>query len=217
MADTALTRPVASAAVEALGWRFLMNGIYAAVEVCSIEEAAEVAATAARLGSPSLRIDLRAHRVELSLQTHAVGVTQADVDVARAVTAALGRHRIIAASGAGHPVQVIEIAIDALDIPAITPFWKAVLAYVERGAPDDLVDPAGVGPTIWFQQMDAARPQRNRIHVDIAVAHDEADGRLAAALAAGGVLLDASSAPAFWVVADPEGNEICICTWQGRD
>ena len=26
-----------------------------------------------------------------------------------------------------------------------------------------------------------------------------------------------SEAPAFWVLADPEGNEACICTWQGRD
>ena len=24
-------------------------------------------------------------------------------------------------------------------------------------------------------------------------------------------------APAFWVLADPEGNEACVCTWQGRD
>jgi 4a-hydroxytetrahydrobiopterin dehydratase len=26
-----------------------------------------------------------------------------------------------------------------------------------------------------------------------------------------------SRAPAFWVLADPEGNEACITTWQGRD
>jgi hypothetical protein len=40
---------------------------------------------------------------------------------------------------------------------------------------------------------------------------------ISAALAAGGTLLSDSAAPAFWVLADPEGNEACVCTWQGRD
>ena len=58
---------------------------------------------------------------------------------------------------------------------------------------------------------------RNRIHLDVDVPHDVAQSRLQAALAAGGTLLDDRAAPAFWVLADPEGNEACICTWQGRD
>jgi 4a-hydroxytetrahydrobiopterin dehydratase len=65
--------------------------------------------------------------------------------------------------------------------------------------------------------MDAPRPQRNRIHVDVSVPHDEAAGRIAATLAAGGALLDDKEAPAFWVLGDAEGNEACITTWQGRD
>jgi 4a-hydroxytetrahydrobiopterin dehydratase len=65
--------------------------------------------------------------------------------------------------------------------------------------------------------MDAPRPQRNRIHLDISVSHDEAPRRLQAALAAGGRLVTDAAAPAFWVVADAEGNEACISTWQGRD
>jgi len=65
--------------------------------------------------------------------------------------------------------------------------------------------------------MDAPRPQRNRIHVDVTVPHDEAQQRIQAALAAGGTLTYADEAPAFWVLADAEGNEACVCTWQGRD
>lgn len=65
--------------------------------------------------------------------------------------------------------------------------------------------------------MDVPRPQRNRIHLDVDVPHDEAPARIAAALAAGGVLLSDGAAPAFWVLADTEGNEVCVCTWQGRD
>jgi 4a-hydroxytetrahydrobiopterin dehydratase len=60
-------------------------------------------------------------------------------------------------------------------------------------------------------------PRRNRIHLDISVPHDEAQHRIQATLAAGGRLVSDAEAPAFWVLADPEGNEACITTWQGRD
>jgi 4a-hydroxytetrahydrobiopterin dehydratase len=72
-------------------------------------------------------------------------------------------------------------------------------------------------PAIWFQQMDAPRPQRNRVHFDITVAHDEAEARVRAALDAGGRLVDDSFARSFWVPADAEGNEVCVCTWADRD
>jgi 4a-hydroxytetrahydrobiopterin dehydratase len=118
-------------------------------------------------------------------------------------------------------VQMLEIAIDALDIAAIRPFWKAVLGYADEagrdGPEDPLVDPLGQDPAVWFQQMDQPRPQRNRIHFDVSVPHDEALRRIDAALAAGGRLLSDVRAPAFWVLADVEGNEACVTTWQGRD
>jgi 4a-hydroxytetrahydrobiopterin dehydratase len=123
--------------------------------------------------------------------------------------------------GGGRAAQVLEIGIDALDAGAVRPFWRAVLGYVDEpggsGAWDGLVDPLGQGPAVWFQQMDAPRPQRNRIHFDVSVPHDEAGPRIQAALAAGGILLNDTEAPAFWVLADAEGNEACITTWQGRD
>ncbi|WP_412753780.1 VOC family protein [Krasilnikovia sp. M28-CT-15] len=36
-------------------------------------------------------------------------------------------------------------------------------------------------------------------------------------MAAGGRLVSDERAPAYWVLADPEGNKICLCTWQNRD
>ena len=65
--------------------------------------------------------------------------------------------------------------------------------------------------------MTEPRPQRNRIHLDVVVPHDEAEDRIAAALAAGGRLVSDDRARAFWILADVEGNEACICTWQDRD
>ena len=103
-----------------------------------------------------------------------------------------------------------------MDIEAVKPFWRAVFGYVDEGD-DDIVDPARQGPSVWFQQMDAPRPQRNRIHFDITVAHDEADRRVKAALDAGGVLVSDAYARSFWVLADVEGNEVCVCTWQDRE
>jgi 4a-hydroxytetrahydrobiopterin dehydratase len=119
------------------------------------------------------------------------------------------------------PTQALEFAIDAIDIAAIRPFWKAVLGYVDKPGDDlahgGLVDPAGQLPQVWFQQMDTPRTQRNRIHFDLAVAHDEAEARVAAGIAAGGTVVFDEYARSWWVLADAEGNEICVCTWLDRD
>ena len=166
-------------------------------------------------------VDLRyPGRVHVTLTTHAVGgLTNLDVDLARRIS------RLAADGGlTSEPGTFIaaEIGIDALDIAAVRPFWKAVLGYVDErpstpgDEPNGLVDPLRLGPPVWFQQMDAPRPQRNRMHVDVTVAHDGADDRVAAALAAGGRLLTDEFARSFWVLADAEGNEACVCTWQDR-
>ncbi|MGE5137704.1 MAG: VOC family protein [Gemmatimonadota bacterium] len=228
--DTPLTRTAASEAVQEAGWRYLLGTLCASVPVGSLAGAKEVAlaaiVAAGQDADGHLRIDLRPDRVELSVQTRALdAVTGRDSQLAHRIAAAVtGLGLQLAAqtsAGAPRPVQMLELAIDALDIAAIRPFWKAVLAYADEptgsGPEDALVDPAGQLPAIWFQQMDAPRPQRNRIHFDITVAHDEADARIAAAVAAGGRLVDDSAARAFWILADAEGNEVCVCTWQDRD
>ncbi len=222
-----LSRPAASAAVEGLGWRYLLGTFCTSVPVGTLAEGADVAARAvvacAGDADDHLRIDLRSRRVELTLQSLPVGhVTQRDADLAAAISAVLDQRTAGAvAAGAQRAVQMQEIAIDALDIAAIRPFWKAVLAYEDEaglhGPTDAIVDPARQGPAYWFQQMDAPRPQRNRIHIDVTVSHDEAQARVAAALAAGGQLVSDAAARSFWVLADVEGNEICVCTWQDRE
>jgi 4a-hydroxytetrahydrobiopterin dehydratase len=113
-------------------------------------------------------------------------------------------------------VQTVQVAIDALVHSQVMPFWRAVLGYREVGD-EDLVDPHGRGPSFWFQEMGAPRPQRNRIHIDISVPHDQAEARVAAAIAAGGHLVTDQYAPAWWTLADAEGNEADVATWMGRD
>ncbi|MGY0236618.1 VOC family protein [Longispora urticae] len=221
-----LTRREASDAVTGLGWRLVLGEVRTRVRVSSFAEgatvAARVAAACGAAADDSLRVDVRPDQVTVSL--HAPGarlVTTREVELAGAVTRALGADGWPTHPGLddpARPVQLLEIAIDALDIAAVRPFWAAVLGYVDEvPGGDGLSDPDRAGPTFWFQRMDAPRPQRNRIHVDVTVPHDEADRRVRAALDAGGRLVSDAEAPAFWVLADVEGNEACVTTWQGRD
>jgi 4a-hydroxytetrahydrobiopterin dehydratase len=159
-------------------------------------------------------IDLRYAGVTVRLFTHDVGgLSQRDVELARQISAA-ARELDVPADPAA--VQDIDFTIDALVGSDVMPFWRAVLGYQQVGD-EDLLDPRWRWPSIWFQQMDAPRPQRNRIHVDVWVPHDQAEARVAAAIAAGGHLVTDRQAPACWTLADAEGNEVDVATWQGRD
>jgi 4a-hydroxytetrahydrobiopterin dehydratase len=158
-------------------------------------------------------VDLRYDHVTVRTSSHDVGaVTSRDVDLARRISELAAE---VGASARPELVSSLEIGLDVLDEAAVRPFWAAVLGY--REGDGDVLDPAGRHAALWFQQMDEPRAQRNRFHLDITVPHDVAEQRVAAALAAGGRLLTDGSAPAFWVLADAEGNEVCVCTWQGRD
>ena len=224
--DRKLSRPEASQAVTGLGWRYVLGEFRTEVVTGSLALAADVAGRAAAVPEADghLRMDVRSDRVIFSLQTPAVAwVTPEDIDLARRISAMTEEFKLTTRPGGSgrRSVQVLEFAIDAMDAAAIRPFWKAVLGYAEEhnheGPTGALVDPLGEGPSIWFQQMDAPRPQRNRIHLDVSVPHDEAEARMRATVAAGGRLTYDAEAPAFWVFADAEGNEACITTWQGRD
>lgn len=225
--DVPLSRSAAVAAVDGLGWQYLLAAFQVAMPVPSVSAGVEViTAAVAAAGADAdehLRADLRADRVEFTVQDIAqTDVTDRDVEIVGRVDAALAPldYGYLPPTGVPRPVHALEIAIDCLDRERIRPFWKAVLGYVDEPGPmrnNGIVDPTRQGPSIWFQHMDEARPQRNRIHFDITVPHEEAPTRIAAARAAGGRLVSDEHARAFWILADAEGNEVCVCTWQDRD
>ncbi len=204
-------------------WRVLVSRIEATFKAGTFGAGASFVreiATAADAADHHPDVDLRyPGRVRVRLTTHASGgLTNLDVELATKISEMAAAAGLVSEPSSA---MVTEIAIDALDIEAIRPFWKAVLGYVDDKSndtdPNAIVDPLRVGPSFWFQQMDESRPQRNRIHIDVIVPHDEADARVAATLAAGGTLLTDTYARSFWVLADAEGNEACVCTWQDRD
>ena len=185
-------------------WRLLLRRLEATFRAGSLAEAAAFVQQVA--AETEADLDLRPPGLVR------VVLPAADVGSAEAIS------RLAADAGlASEPLAAMatEVAIDAMDIRSVLPFWRAVLGYVDDGE-DAIADPLRIGPTYWFQQMDERRPQRNRIHLDVTVPHDVAEARIAAALAAGGTLVSDRAAKAFWILADPEGNEACICTWQDR-
>jgi 4a-hydroxytetrahydrobiopterin dehydratase len=56
-----------------------------------------------------------------------------------------------------------------------------------------------------------------REHHAIRIRESVDELRVKAAIAAGGHLVTEQNAPAWWVLADAEGNEACVATWMGRD
>jgi len=206
------------AALDGLGdWRVVLKGIHADFAADTFPAAAALAgaiaeAAEAQQHHPDLAIRYPG-RVRVALTTHATGgLTTRDVELARRIST-LATEAGATADPAG--AQVLELAIDTMDADRLRPFWRAVLDY---GDDDDgaLADPRRVGPPLWFQQMDEPRTDRDRFHLDVNVPHDVAAARIDAALAAGGRLVTDRFAPAWWVLADADGNEACICTWQGR-
>lgn len=198
-------------------WRLLLRALHTRYRtgdfltglrmVSLIGEAAE-----AQRHHPDL--DLRYGHLNVKLSSHDVGgVTERDVRLARTISE-LAAGEGVSADPAG--VSVLEVALDTADHTVIKPFWRAVLGMRDQTAPDELADPDGGLPTLWFQPTDAHPTPRQRFHLDVHVPHDVALDRLAAGLAAGGRLVDDSEAPSFWVLADAEGNKACICTWQAR-
>lgn len=206
----------AEAGAAARGWRHVLGRLHLATRWRSFPDAAEFVARVADLAE---RLDhhpdvaLVDRHVRLSLSSHDVGaVTHRDTALARQVSALVDELGGVAVP---ERLRALEVAVDTLDAAAIRPFWAAVLGYDEVG--DELRDPDRLGPSVWFQQLDAPRPGRNRIHLDVSLPHDEAPARLERALAAGGRLVSDAHAPAWWVLADADGNEVCLSTWQGRE
>lgn len=203
---------IAPARFHELDWRVMAYAACTHFRTGSLAEGVTLAEAIGKLAEASSQhpdMDLRSNGVTVRLKVNDTGeLGEADVALAGEISAA--------ARELGIPVdltglQTFQIAIDALVIPDVMPFWGAVLGYVQVA--DVLVDPQFEGPTFWFQQLDAPRPQRNRIHIDLYLPEDQAKARIDAAVAAGGRIASDAHAPEWWTLADPEGNEVDVAPW----
>jgi 4a-hydroxytetrahydrobiopterin dehydratase len=141
-------------------------------------------------------------------------VTQRDVDLARRITEIAAEQAIGAEPSS---ITAIELALDTAHAASIAPVWAALLtgstdAQGRGTVGDDVRDATGRVPILWFQETDEHETPRQRFHIDVWVPADVADQRIAAAVNAGGIVVDDSQAPSYTVISDKDGNKACVCT-----
>lgn len=203
-------------------WRLLGDGATAFFRTDSFAASARLVQAIAEV--PGLEdnrpdVDVRGGGVTVrffTLRPGFAGLTTTDADLAGRISEE-ARAQGLAADTTN--VQYLLTIVGAPDIAAVMPFWKAILGYEPRvdSPEEDLVDPRGRAPGIWFETFDDAQPGRNGIHVAVWVPEDQAEARVAAALAAGGRMVRDRFAPAWWTLADPDGNEADVATTANRD
>jgi 4a-hydroxytetrahydrobiopterin dehydratase len=201
------------------GWAYLLGGLQTRIRTKDFATGLSVVnaiGAAAEEMNHHPDLDLRYTHLDVRLTSHDErAVTDRDVRLGRAISA------IAAAAGVrldSSGVSRLELALDTPARESVLPFWAAVLATEHLSGPDfgdELRDPADGLPTVWFQASGSEEP-RQRWHLDLWVDPAQVQPRIDAALAAGGTLVSDAEAPSFWVLADPEGNRACLCTWQDR-
>jgi 4a-hydroxytetrahydrobiopterin dehydratase len=200
------------AAEDVEDWVVLHGGAMAVFRVPSLAEAVRLADAVADVpgfdGAGTL-MTIADDQLTIRLTRDIWRLEQRHVDLARAVSAVARAQGRVADRGRA---QEVQLAIASLPDVVDLGFWRAVLGYAAV-ADDNAVDPLGHGSTVWMQDLDPAKPLRHAMHVDVSVAREQVEERLAAALAAGGRIVDDSHAPGAWTLADPAGNRVCLCAW----
>jgi 4a-hydroxytetrahydrobiopterin dehydratase len=199
-------------------WVWLVRGIEARYETGGFAKGLELVdriGAAAEEANHHPDLTLTWPTVHVSLFSHDVGaITDRDVAMARTISVIAAELGVTATP---EKLSRLEWALDTADKPAAVKFWAAVLGYDGDADPNEVADPDGRGVTLWFQGSSSSDEARQRFHVDVHVDPSQAQARIDAALAAGGTLVSDKAAPSFTVIADPEGNKVCVCTWQPAD
>jgi hypothetical protein len=139
----------------------------------------------------------------------------------------------------------VQVVIDCADPARLGEFWAEALGYklqdppsgfdswpaflTSVGMPESewnsasaVVDPDGVGPRIYLQQVPEPKPAKNRLHLDLSVGGghatpiDQRRGKLADAVErlsqlGASLVEEREQRGEFWIVMqDPEGNEFCL-------
>ena len=106
----------------------------------------------------------------------------------------------------------MQLAISSRPDEVDLGFWRAILGY-DPMSDDNGVDPLGHSSTVWMQELDAEKPLRHAMHLDVSLAREQAGARADAAIAAGGRVVHESREHGHWILADRAGNKVCIAAW----
>jgi hypothetical protein len=148
--------------------------------------------------------------------------------------------------------MTLQLTIDCAEPRRLVAFWTDALGYVpepppgghatwrdywaDMGVPEEelpvgvgetpesIVDPAGQGPRIWFQQVPESKVVKNRVHLDLkvgggrgvplAIRTQRVTAKVARLTKAGATVLRTTDEPDMEhygvLLQDPEGNEFCV-------
>jgi 4a-hydroxytetrahydrobiopterin dehydratase len=211
-------------------WRKLGQGLHARFLPSSFTAAARFLAAVAEVAdaaghAPQVRMDARfvdlklisedaIYRDEDGVEHQVEWVTQRDVVMARRITDVARSHGLRSDPSS---ITTIELALDTAHAEAVAPVWSALLtgsadAQGRGTISEDIRDATWRVPILWFQETEEHETPRQRFHLDVQVPYDVADQRIAAALAAGGVVVHDSD-PSYVVIADPDGNKACVARY----
>jgi hypothetical protein len=111
--------------------------------------------------------------------------------------------------------RIASLVVDATDAELLAQFWAEALGWqvVNRGSYGVSIGADGGPFEIDFRFVpDGPKLTKNRLHLDIKPVHRDQATELDRLLALGARQVDVGQGAQNWfVLADPEGNEFCLC------
>lgn len=193
-------------------WAVLHGGPTAVFRAESLAQASSLAAEISKVhgvDGPHTQLTIASNLLTVRLTREVWNIEVKHIEIARAISQVAKTNGAVAEP---RRIQEVQVAIAAKPAAIDLEFWRAVLGY-EPMLRDNAIDPLGNSSVIWMQELDEAKPLKHAMHLDVSVPRDHAEQRLADAIAAGGVVVDDSHAPAWWILADRSGNKVCIACW----
>ena len=193
-------------------WVVLHGGPSAVFLTNSLIEAADLARAVAQLpglDGTNVQLGIVSNRLTVRLTREVWKIEEEHITLAREISKVAKSLGVVAEP---NQVQEVQFAIaakkDAIDLK----FWQAVLGY-DPMLDDNAIDPLGVSSTVWMQDIEEGKTLRHAMHLDVSLSKESAQARVDAAVAAGGIVVDGSHAPSWWILADRSGNKVCVVAW----
>jgi 4a-hydroxytetrahydrobiopterin dehydratase len=193
-------------------WVVLHGGPSAVFLTSNLADAAELARAVAQvpgLDASTIQLVIVSNKLTIRLTRETWKIEPQHITVAREISEIA---RSLGAVASPDQVQEVQVAISAKPDAIDLKFWRAVLGYDEM-LDDNAIDPLGVSSTVWMQDLDEGKALRHAMHLDVSLSKESAEARVEAAVKAGGVVVDGSHAPSWWILADKSGNKVCVVAW----